>query len=212
MAQRAVLISERRLARREWQVALVWLNKINTQIASAHARRGMCHLMTNQMQKADQDFRKAIAEDESLAMAHRGLGVLAGRGGRTKEAVTHLARAIELNPEDPDALGMYPIALLKAGQIPEAETSKRARFPKNRILVQQWLVGLRSMGRADQGLAAARTALQDLGEDAAVLHHAALCLEALGQVQEAMEYHRRSVAADPKSPSASRLQKTGTPG
>ena len=26
------------------------------------------------------------------------------------------------------------------------------------------------------------------------------CLEALGQVQEAMEYHRRSVAADPKSP------------
>jgi tetratricopeptide (TPR) repeat protein len=109
---------------------------------------------------------------------------------------------------------MYPIALLKAGQIPEAETAyetARARFPKNRILVQQWLVGLRSMGRADQGLAAARTALQDLGEDAAVLHHAALCLEALGQVQEAMEYHRRSVAADPKSPSASRLQKTGTP-
>ena len=171
--------------------------------------------MTNQMQKADQDFRKAIAEDESLAMAHRGLGVLAGRGGRPKEAVAHLARAIELNPEDPDALGMYPIALLKAGQISEAETAyetARARFPKNRILVQQWLVGLRSMGRADQGLAAARTALQDLGEDAAVLHHAALCLEALGQVQEAMEYHRRSVAADPKSPSASRLQKTGTPG
>ena len=205
-------------ANRDWQVAMVWLNKIlevHPDRAAALARRGMCHLMTNQMQKADQDFRKAIAEDESLAMAHRGLGVLAGRGGRPKEAVTHLARAIELNPEDPDALGMYPIALLKAGQIPEAEMAyetARARFPKNRILVQQWLVGLRSMGRADQGLVAARTALQDLGEDAAVLHHAALCLEALGQVQEAMEYHRRSVAADPKSPSASRLQKTGTPG
>ena len=76
--------------------------------------------------------------------------------------MAHLARAIELNPEDPDALGMYPIALLKAGQISEAETAyetARARFPKNRILVQQWLVGLHSMGRADQGLAAARTAL-----------------------------------------------------
>ena len=224
MAQRAVSSSantdraREAMARREWQVALVWLNKIidvYPDRASAHARRGICYLMTNQMQKADQDFRKAIAEDQSLAMAHRGLGVLAGRGGRPKEAVAHLARAIELNPEDPDALGMYPIALLKAGQISEAETAyetARARFPKNRILVQQWLVGLRSMGRADQGLAAARTALQDLGEDAAVLHHAALCLEALGQVQEAMEYHRRSVAADPKSPSASRLQKTGTPG
>ena len=171
-------------ANRDWQVAMVWLNKIlevHPDRAAALARRGMCHLMTNQMQKADQDFRKAIAEDESLAMAHRDLGVLAGRGGRPKEAVTHLARAIELNPEDPDALGMYPIALLKAGQISEAET-------------------------------AYETALQDLGEDVAVLHHAALCLEALGQVQEAMEYHRRSVAADPKSPSANRLQKTGTPG
>ena len=126
-----------------------------------------------------------------------------------------MARAIELNPEDPDAVGMYPIALLKTGQIADAEEAylaARSRFPNNRILGQQWLVGLRSMGRADQGLAAARTALEDLGEDAAVLHHAALCLEALGQVQEAMEYHRRSVAADPKSPSASRLQKTGTPG
>ena len=30
--------------------------------------------------------------------------------------------------------------------------------------------------------------IQDLGEDAAVLRHAALCLEALGQVPEAMEY------------------------
>ena len=205
-------------ANRDWKVAIVWLNKVievHPDRATAHARRGMCHLMTNQIQRADQDFRKAIAEDESLAMAHRGLGVLAGRGGRPQEAVTHLARAIELNPEDPDALGMYPIALLKTGQIADAEEAylaARSRFPNNRILVQQWLVGLRSMGRADQGLAAARTALQDLGEDAAVLHHAALCLEALGQVQEAMEYHRRSVAADPKSPSASRLQKTGTPG
>ncbi|MBL21517.1 MAG: hypothetical protein CMJ37_01545 [Phycisphaerae bacterium] len=223
MAQRAVSSSantdraREAMARREWKVALVWLNKIidvHPDRASAHARRGICYLMTNQLQKADQDFRKAIAEDESLAMAHRGLGVLAGRGGRPEEAVTHLARAIDLNPEDPDALGMYPIALLKAGQISEAEgayETARARFPKNRILVQQWLVGLRSMGRADQGLAAARSALQDLGEDAAVLHHAALCLEALGQVQEAMEYHRRSAAADPKSPSASRLRKSGAP-
>ena len=224
MANRAVSSSanddraREAFANRDWKVAIVWLNKVievHPDRASAHARRGMCHLMTNQMQRADQDFRKAIAEDESLAMAHRGLGVLAGRGGRPQEAVTHLARAIELNPEDPDAVGMYPIALLKTGQIADAEEAylaARSRFPNNRILVQQWLVGLRSMGRADQGLAAARTALQDLGEDAAVLHHAALCLEALGQVQEAMEYHRRSVAADPKSPSASRLQKTGTPG
>ena len=149
--------------RREWQVAVVWLNKVlevYPDRASAYARRGLCHLMTNQMQKADQDFRKAIAEDESLAMAHRGLGVLAGRSGKSDEAVNHLARAIELNPEDPDALGMYPIALLRAGRIPEAEAAyetARSRFPKNRILVQQWLVGLRNMGRADQGLIAARS-------------------------------------------------------
>lgn len=224
MAQRAVSSSantdraREAMNRREWQAAVVWLNKVlevYPDRASAYARRGLCHLMTNQMQKADQDFRKAIAEDESLAMAHRGLGVLAGRSGRSDEAVNHLARAIELNPEDPDALGMYPIALLRAGRISEAEVAyetARSRFPKNRILVQQWLVGLRNMGRADQGLAAARSALQDLGEDAAVLHHAALCLEALGQGPEAMEYHRRSVAADPKSPSATRLQKSGTPG
>ena len=88
MAQRAVSSSantdraREAMARREWQVALVWLNKIidvYPDRASAHARRGICYLMTNQMQKADQDFRKAIAEDQSLAMAHRGLGVLAGR-------------------------------------------------------------------------------------------------------------------------------------
>ncbi len=224
MANRAVSSSanddraREAFANRDWKVAIVWLNKVievHPDRATAHARRGMCHLMTNQVQKADQDFRKAIAEDESLAMAHRGLGVLAGRGARPQEAVTHLARAIELNPEDPDAVGMYPIALLKAGQISAAEEAylvARNQFPNNRILVQQWLVGLRRMGRADQAFAAARSALQDFGEDAAVLHHAALCLEALGQIQEAMEYHRRSVAADPKSPSASRLPQISTPG
>ena len=76
MAQRAVSSSantdraREAMNRREWQVAVVWLNKVlevYPDRASAHARRGLCHLMTNQMQKADQDFRKAIAEDESLA-------------------------------------------------------------------------------------------------------------------------------------------------
>ena len=201
------------MSRREWRIALVWLNKILAVYpdrASAHARRGMCHLMTNQPQEAERDFRKAIGEDESLAMAHRGLGVLAGRSGRTAQAVTHLARALELNPDDPDAVGMYPIALLKAGQLQEAESaylSARKRFPNNRILVQQWLVVLRRMGRPDQGFAAATSAIQELGEDAALLHHAGLCLEAMGRTKEARQYHERSVAADEKSPSAARLEK-----
>ena len=54
---------------------MVWLNKVlevYPDRASAYARRGLCHLMTNQV-KADQDFRKAIAEDESLAMATEAL-------------------------------------------------------------------------------------------------------------------------------------------
>ena len=51
------------MARREWQVALVWLNKIidvYPDRASAHARRGICYLMTNQMQKADQISGKPL--------------------------------------------------------------------------------------------------------------------------------------------------------
>ena len=67
-----------------------------------------------------------------LAMAHRGLGVLAGREDDPKEAVTHLARAGELNPEDPDAWA-YIHRPIEGRSDPRSRDGLRSRGPDSRI-------------------------------------------------------------------------------
>ncbi|MEM6771752.1 MAG: tetratricopeptide repeat protein, partial [Bacteroidota bacterium] len=45
-----------------------------------------------------------------------------GMGGNAAPALDYFSRALQLQPEDPDALWNYGVALYTLGQIEEAET------------------------------------------------------------------------------------------
>ena len=62
---------------------------------------GMDHLKREHWRKAAADFRRAIAIDPALAVAHFNLGLALSRLGQKKEAAMHFRRAVDLDSENP---------------------------------------------------------------------------------------------------------------
>jgi len=63
--------------------------------------------------------------DPELESAHFGLGVIALKQGRSEDAVTELASAVQIKRTDADALNMLGTALLQAGEPERAVTATR---------------------------------------------------------------------------------------
>jgi Tfp pilus assembly protein PilF len=62
----------------------------------------------------------ALAQNPSLAAAHRTLGLIAARDGRDDEAEERLRRALELDPDEHDALLNLGLILRRHGRAAEA--------------------------------------------------------------------------------------------
>jgi tetratricopeptide (TPR) repeat protein len=65
---------------------------------AALIRRGRLFLETGDLDRAGQDFSRALALDRGLAAAYSGLGQIAVRQERWADAVDHFERALELQP------------------------------------------------------------------------------------------------------------------
>ena len=116
-----------------------------------------------------------------------------GTGRTTQRSCDPLARAIELNPEDPDALGVShrPIEG-RSDPRPRLTYEAAGPIPKNRFCSA--VAGGLQHGASRPRFGRRTNRAQDLGEDAAGRHHAA-APRGLGHARS-HEYHRRSVAAD----------------
>ena len=55
-----------------------------------------------EMQKAEENFLKAIELDPLYPQSYHNLGILQASQQRTKEAIKNLEKLIELEPEDPE--------------------------------------------------------------------------------------------------------------
>lgn len=71
--------------------------------------------------QAEGEYKLALAEDPSNATAETRLGDIAAQRGDTTEAQARYARALQLNPNDDDAMVDDAKLLLATGQQPQAE-------------------------------------------------------------------------------------------
>ena len=74
---------------------------IDPQDATAHYRLGQLLVAQRiESQRALELHERAVSLDPNLAAAHRDLGILLASRGNARQAVFHLERAVELNPDD----------------------------------------------------------------------------------------------------------------
>lgn len=84
-------------------------------------RIGLCHLKLHQPQKAESFLRQAIHEDPDLDEAFYELALIQDENKRWDEAVYHINKAIELDPENWDYLYTSAEVHRRAGKLNEAE-------------------------------------------------------------------------------------------
>ena len=87
---------------------------IQAQLADVRVNYGRFLEAQGRVNEAEQAYRTAVEHDPWLASAHYNLGtVVLRRGGETAEAVQHLERAVELEPDYVDAL--VNLGIVQAG-------------------------------------------------------------------------------------------------
>ena len=71
--------------------------------AERHLEAGLEALARGEMEVALENYRAAVALDDTLPQAHRGRGLAAARAGLDDEAIRSLERYLSLSPDAPDA-------------------------------------------------------------------------------------------------------------
>jgi len=88
--------------------------------ARTYSNLGTAQKRQHMIDKARQNFRKALALDPNLADAHYNLGNILDEDGQTDEAIEHYRKAIERKPDFVEARNNLGVALLNQGKIDEA--------------------------------------------------------------------------------------------
>jgi Flp pilus assembly protein TadD len=114
--------------------------------------------------KAITQYRKAIAVDHSFVEAYHRLGLLLSSVGRHQDALPHLQRAVQLQPDNPMLLNNYGFELLLNQRWPEATqqlthaVNLKPDFPRAHVNLG---IAQSKMGRFDEALASFRKALPE---------------------------------------------------
>src|SRR5438270_3591912 len=133
-----------------------------------HARRADEFLKANQPAKAIPEFAALVATDPDNLNAQANLGVLLYFQGRHSDALEHLRKAIQLNPNLPKIQGLLGLCEYRLGQLDAARTDLSAAMgsipdPKFRKEVGLTLGELET---AEQDLSAAAVTVAKLREQA----------------------------------------------
>jgi len=88
--------------------------EVNTQLGIEYMRKGM-------YEASMEKFKKALAQNPRLAMAHGSIAVLYEQLGENKLADKHYVRAYELKPDDPLILNNYGQYLCRNGRLEDAD-------------------------------------------------------------------------------------------
>jgi Flp pilus assembly protein TadD len=92
--------------------------------ARTHYKTGIDHFAHGRVAEAIESYRKALALNESLAMAWNGLAMALARQGDLDGAIEAARRYADLDPDEPLAHTSLSMLYQQKGLIPEAEHEK----------------------------------------------------------------------------------------
>jgi len=156
----------------EAKTAALQALQLDPQLAEAHVALGHIKLWLDwDWPAAENEFKRGIALNGALALAHNQYAMYLATLGRVPDAIAEVKRAQELDPLSPivnSDLGWY---LFYAGQTAEAvaQFRKTIEFDSNSVSAHRGLgVALSQMGRSNEAIDELKRAL-DLSEHSPVL-------------------------------------------
>ena len=156
----------------EAKMAALQALQLDPQLAEAHVALGHIKLWLDwDWPAAETEFKRGIALNGALALAHNQYAMYLATLGRVPDAIAEVKRAQELDPLSPivnSDLGWY---LFYAGQTADAvaQFRKTIEFDSNSVSAHRGLgVTLSQMGRSDEAIDELKRAL-DLSEHSPVL-------------------------------------------
>jgi len=93
---------------------------LDPECASAHLNMAVTYVQGGKLAEAEAHYRKALP-GRPTAETHNGLGYVLGRQGRGDEAIAEYRKAIEIDPKYAPAYNNLAEALVRAGELAEAE-------------------------------------------------------------------------------------------
>lgn len=100
--------------------------KLNPKLPMAHYLYGTAQLTLGQRDKSMQSFREELAIDPNEFGSNLYLGVLLNQSENYKEAMPHLARALQVRPGEPAARYQIVLSEIGMGNLEEARKSLEA--------------------------------------------------------------------------------------
>jgi hypothetical protein len=128
------------LARHERQAAISWFEQaiaVDGENATAYANLGFTHLSESNLGPAEIAYRRAIALDPSLAIAHHGLAQVYGALGDTETAAAFRENGLRLRPVTTHRFTgrTAPLDVLLLGTPSDVNIDTRAFFDASRFRV-----------------------------------------------------------------------------
>jgi type IV pilus assembly protein PilF len=138
----------------------------NQKASAVNVQLGIGYLQQNKLELASEKLTKAVRQDPDSAAAHNAYAILQDRLQQYELAKYHYERATELDPDDSQAANNYGTFLCRRGREREAE---------------------------EYFIQATRNPLYRTPEYAYT--NAAICLQKIGETEDALEYLRKALAA-----------------
>lgn len=189
--------------RQQWADAEAWFLRslqLNDRQPRVWLARGQMLEMLQRPAAAAEAFDQAALHGPALAAAHYQHARLRRDLGERERALASARRAIELAPQDVNALQLLAMLQEESGQLPAALATLDAALrlaPGRAALHHNRGVVLHRLGRHAESIGAHEQA-QGLGLDVAEAHYnAGNTLQALGRGDEALAAYRRALALQP---------------
>ncbi|NMC21062.1 MAG: tetratricopeptide repeat protein, partial [Thermogutta sp.] len=162
------------------------------------------HEKSNQLEKAEEQYRRALQMDAKYLDALLGLGRLKDREGEFKEALETYQRAVKYHPENAAAWNHLGLCLARQGRLPEAADALQKAVslePRQELYRTNLAVIFVEAGRTDDALRQLRAAhgeaqayynlgylLQKKGDTAAAARYFNLALQRKPDFEEARQW------------------------
>ncbi|MBV9977276.1 MAG: tetratricopeptide repeat protein, partial [Hyphomicrobiales bacterium] len=148
-------------------------------------------------------LRRAVAVDGNVAHYHADLGEISRLNGDLELAHISARRALELTPDDPQALHNLGVVQYARGEFGEAQASfERAIALQPAFADDHCNLGnaLRALGKLEEAVVAYRQALVIKPDYAAAFNNLGTVLRELDRLEEAQIAYRQSLALSPNDP------------
>jgi serine/threonine protein kinase/Tfp pilus assembly protein PilF len=150
--------------------------ELDSDLAEAHASRGLAVSLRKQYDEAAKEFEEAIRLDPKLFEAYYFFGRARFAQGKMEEAAELFEKAHGVNPDDYQAPILWAMVLKGLGRHPEAEQTYRATF---QIIEKH---------------------IELHPDDARALYMGAGALCQVGERQRSLEWNRRAMSIEPDDP------------